>query len=200
VTWAFQFENQPWFAGYRSLATNGVAKPVLNVFRMFGMMSGERVAVHGGTGYDARRIVQGSVRESADINAFAARDGGEATILLWNYHDDDVAAAPAAIELEVDGLPTNRVLLHHYRIDTDHSNAYEAWKRMGSPQAPTPQQYAALERASELALLESPGWRTVRNGRISIPVTLPRQGVSLLRLNWRAEVSPTAGATPASKP
>ena len=38
VTWAFEFEDQPWFAGYRDLATNGVDKPVLNVFRMAGLM------------------------------------------------------------------------------------------------------------------------------------------------------------------
>ena len=36
VTWSFEFENQPWFYGFRDLATNGVDKPVLNVFRMFG--------------------------------------------------------------------------------------------------------------------------------------------------------------------
>ncbi len=40
VTWAFEFEDQPWFRGFRDLATNGVDKPVLNVFRMFGMMQG----------------------------------------------------------------------------------------------------------------------------------------------------------------
>ena len=45
VTWAFEFENQPWFYGFRDLATNGVDKPVLNVFRMFGMMKGKRVEV-----------------------------------------------------------------------------------------------------------------------------------------------------------
>ena len=39
VTWAFEFENQPYFAGPRELATNGVDKPVLNVFRMMGMLS-----------------------------------------------------------------------------------------------------------------------------------------------------------------
>ena len=35
LTWAFEFEDQPWFAGYRQLSTNGVNLPVLNVFRMF---------------------------------------------------------------------------------------------------------------------------------------------------------------------
>jgi xylan 1,4-beta-xylosidase len=28
VTWAFEFEDQPWFRGFRDLATNGVDKPV----------------------------------------------------------------------------------------------------------------------------------------------------------------------------
>ena len=45
LSWSFQFEGQPWFDGFRALATNGVDKPVLNVFRMFGMMGGQRLAV-----------------------------------------------------------------------------------------------------------------------------------------------------------
>jgi xylan 1,4-beta-xylosidase len=184
VTWAFEFEDQPWFAGFRSLATNGVAKPVLSVFRMFGMMSGERVAVSGGTGYDAEGIVAGSVRGEPDINAFAARDGAGATVLVWNYHDDDLPAEAAEVTVTVKGIPAGRALLFHYRIDRDHSNAHEAWKNMGSPQDPTPEQYAELERASELALLRSPEWIDVAGGVATVPMTLPRQGVSLLRLSW----------------
>lgn len=184
VTWAFEFEDQPWFAGFRSLATNGVAKPVLNVFRMFGMMSGNRVAVSGGTGYDAQRIVEGGVRAEPDVNAFAAADAGSATVLVWNYHDDDVPAEAALVIVTIDGIPAGRVLLHHYRIDREHSNAYEAWKAMGSPQAPTAEQYRELEKSSELALLESPAWLDVSGGAVTTPLTLPRQGVSLLKLEW----------------
>src|SRR5262249_53507788 len=33
VTWSFEFEGFPYFMGFRSLATNGVDKPVLNTFR-----------------------------------------------------------------------------------------------------------------------------------------------------------------------
>src|SRR5439155_7557151 len=35
LTWAFEFEEQSYFAGFRVLATNGIDLPVLNVFRMF---------------------------------------------------------------------------------------------------------------------------------------------------------------------
>ncbi len=37
LTWAFEFEGQPYFHGYRTLATNGIDKPVLNVFRNDGL-------------------------------------------------------------------------------------------------------------------------------------------------------------------
>lgn len=184
VTWAFQFENQPWFAGFRALATNGVVKPVFNVFRMFGMMSGQRVAVHGGSGYDAARIAEASVRGGPDVHAFAARNGDTATVLLWNYHDDDLPAPDAVVAVSVTGVPVRRALMHHYRIDGTHSNAYAAWQAMGSPQAPTPAQYADLQRASELALLESPRWIDVSNGTAEITLALPRQGVSLIKLEW----------------
>lgn len=190
VTWAFEFENQPWFAGFRSLATNGVAKPVLGVFRMFGMMSGQKAAVTGGTGYDASRIVNESVRGAPDINAFAAVDRNEATVLVWNYHDDDIPADSTPVTVTISGIPKNRVLLEHFRIDRDHSNAYEAWKRMGSPMNPSPEQYAELERASELALLESPRWLNVANRSVILPLDLPRQGVSLLKLSWEEDALP----------
>jgi len=35
----FEFEGQPYFEGFRTLATNGVDKPVLNFFRMAGLMA-----------------------------------------------------------------------------------------------------------------------------------------------------------------
>ncbi len=51
VTWAFEFEDQPYFAGFRVLASNGIALPVLNVFRMFGLMGGTRLETE--STYDA---------------------------------------------------------------------------------------------------------------------------------------------------
>jgi hypothetical protein len=35
-----------------------------------------------------------------------------------------------------------------------------------------------------LALLESPAWLAVSGGAATLPLTLPRQGVSLLKLEW----------------
>jgi xylan 1,4-beta-xylosidase len=185
VTWAFEFEDQPWFNGYRSLATNGVDKPVLNVFRMFGMMGGERVQVSGGLYSDFLAVRDSSVRgEKPDVNAVAATDGKSATVLVWHYHDDDLPGPVVHVEIDIKGLQPGRLLLHHYRIDQDHSNSYEVWKKMGSPQNPTPLQYAELEQAGQLQLFTSPQWISASNGTAVVEFDLPRQGVSLLRLTW----------------
>src|SRR4029078_2569697 len=46
VTWAFEFENAPIFAGFRTLATDGIALPVLNTFRMLNKMGTRRLPVN----------------------------------------------------------------------------------------------------------------------------------------------------------
>jgi xylan 1,4-beta-xylosidase len=191
LTWAFEFENQPYFAGFRTLATNGVAKPELNFFRMAGLMSGDRVSASSSAAVPLDSILASGVRGQPDIDVLATGASESAAILLWNYADDDVPGPSSPIQVSVAGLPasTTRVLLQHYRIDADHSNAYTAWKQIGSPQQPTPAQYAELQAAGDLQLLSSPQWLDVRQGRIAIPVDLPSQGLSLLRLTWPAAPS-----------
>jgi xylan 1,4-beta-xylosidase len=186
VTWAFEFEGQPYFDGFRDLATNGIAKPVLNVFRMFGMMGRERVEARSSGAVALDRMLKEGVKQEPDIGALASRNQRSAAVLVWHYHDDDVPGAPADIEMTVAGLPpaVRSVLLHHYRVDETHSNAYTRWKQMGAPQNPTPEQYAALEAAGALEMLRSPEWLRVREGSVRLRFTLPRQGVSLLRLEW----------------
>lgn len=184
VTWGFEFENQPWFAGFRDMATNGVDKPVLNVFRMFGMMQGSRVKVTGDLEYDVLKLRDESVRGSKpDINAIAAKGEISSTVMVWNYHDNnDLNVPDSEVEINIEGLSATKVSLNHYRIDQEHSNSYVVWMKMGSPQNPTPEQIAVLEKAGKLELYAPPEQMTVENGKISIQMKLPRQGVSLFQL------------------
>ena len=184
VTWAFEFEDQPWFEGFRDLATNGVDKPVLNVFRMFGMMQGNRIAVENSKGLSALQIRDSSVVKALpDVHAFASSNKRRVSILLCNYHDDDLAAHAATIQLLLRGLPTKNALLQHYRIDTNHSNSYEVWKKMGSPQDVSAAQYKILEQSGQLALLSKPK-KIKLSKETKLSIELPRQGVSLLQISW----------------
>ena len=185
VTWAFEFEDQPWFRGFRDLATNGVDKPVLNVFRMFGMMAGNRVAVNTDLAYDFTKIRNESVRGERDINALAAKDARSATVMIWNYHDDNLAGPDSPVALTINGLTAKNVLIEHYRIDQQFSNSYEAWKKMGSPKAPTAEQITVLEKAGQLQLISPPTRISVKNGVVNLPFQLPRQGVSFVKLSWK---------------
>ncbi len=183
VTWAFEFEDQPYFDGFRSLATNGIDKPVLNTFRMLGQMSGKRVFTESTAGLPLETVRDLGVRDTADITALASRHDRAVAVLVWNYHDDDLPGPAADVELIIEGLSAARPTLTHFRVDRDHSNAYEVWKGMGSPQQPTPQQYAALEKAGRLQML-SEGRASVTGGRVMVKFLLPRQGVSLIKLTW----------------
>jgi xylan 1,4-beta-xylosidase len=185
VNWSFEFEDQPWYAGFRDLATNGVNKPVLNVFRMLGMMGGQRVAVGGGQAYDAARIMAQGVRgKLSDINALASRDRHRIAVLVWNYHDDDIIDDGAPVELQLTGIPAEQVQLRHYRVDQDNSNSYTAWKRLGSPAQPTAGQVAELQKASELAQLGTTTTLATPGGKAAVTMQLPRQAVSLLTLDF----------------
>jgi xylan 1,4-beta-xylosidase len=185
VSWAFEFEDQPWFYGFRDLATNGVDKPVLNVFRMFGMMKGKRVLVKGSQMYDLKTMVDSSVRRAySDVGGMAAKDQRTASVMLWNYHDDDVQQGEVPVEVKIEGFPATTVTLTEYRIDDKHSNSYEAWKKMGSPQNPTKEQVALLEKSGHLKTMSAPRKLKVTKGGLTVKLSLPGQAVSLLKLDW----------------
>ena len=186
VTWAFEFENQPWFYGFRDLATNGVDKPVLNVFRMFGKMGGDLVTVESNRMYSLKSILDSSIRGAqTDIGALASKDKKSAAIMVWNYHDADEKGVPEKVKVQLKGLPSKSIRLTHYRIDNEHSNSYEAWKKMGSPQNPSAEQIATLEKAGQLAILGAPAELKVKNGSAEVNLLLPRQGVSLLYMSFK---------------
>ena len=186
VSWAFEFEDQPWFYGFRDLATNGVDKPVLNVFRMFGKMSGQRVAVDANRMYPLRTAIESSIRgEQTDIGALASKDSKTAAVMIWNYHDDDKQGPAEPVEVIINNVPAKKFTVTHYRIDDKHSNSYEVWKKMGSPQNPTAAQIKELERAGQLKTLGKAQKVKTKTGNHQLTIALPRQGVSLLKLDWK---------------
>jgi xylan 1,4-beta-xylosidase len=183
VSWSFEFENQPMFAGFRDLATNGIDKPVLNVFRMFGMMKGKRVRVTGNRMYDLKTFVDSSVRGLPDIGAIAAKDDRSFTIMIWNYHDEDKTGPAERVTLNLVGLPSKRLTLTQYNVDSAYSNSYEMWKSMGSPQNPDDKQMKILENSGQLQKY-SDGIKLPGGKKINHTVNIRRQGVILLKFEW----------------
>lgn len=178
LSWSFEFENQPWFAGYRQLATNGVNLPVLNVFRMFARLGAERIQASSSAQVPLESVLSDGVRGDTDVGVLATRDAsGRVALLLWHYHDDDLPGADAAIALTVKGVNKNSKATL-WRVDGARANSFAAWKAMGSPQSPNATQYVELEKAS--ALVPESIAVDVKRGVASFDISLVRQGVALL--------------------
>jgi xylan 1,4-beta-xylosidase len=180
VTWAFEFEDQPYFAGFRQLASNGLEMPVLNVFRMFSRMHGRKLKAVSSHQLSLGEILAHGVRGQPDVGVMASRGDDELAVLVWHYHDDDVAGPDATVHLELTGLPRGTPTVTHFRIDEQHSNAYAAWRRMGSPIAPDKAAWDALSAAAQLSTVAEPAEVRAKGGKAQLSFELPRQGVSLL--------------------
>jgi xylan 1,4-beta-xylosidase len=131
-------------------------------------------------------IIKNGVRKRPDVSALASLADHQIALMVWHYHDDDLAGPEAAVSLTIPGLPPECRSAHvtHYRIDESHSNAYTLWQALGSPQKPSAAQYTDLENAGKLAILSPPPLSNIANHTATLRFSLPRQGVSLLILKW----------------
>lgn len=184
LTWAFQFENREYFEGLRTLSTNGVDKPVLNVFRMLGKLGGLRLDLTSDAARDPLTGEEGDGPDTPpDVSGLAALNGAdEVQVLLCSHHDDWDVRTPTAVSVEVSGLDLGRSYrVRRYSIDGEHGNAYAAWVRMGKPQQMAPEQIEALKRAGALEMTEE-AMVPLAEGRLELDVSLPAHSVCLLEL------------------
>jgi xylan 1,4-beta-xylosidase len=119
------------------------------------------------------------------VSALASRDDRRLTILLWNYHDDDVAGPAADVSLAISGLPATASALHmrRYLVDAGHGNAFAEWRQMGAPAS-----LDAIQASEPRARQPARGGGGSRDHRDAAPVSLhlplERQAVSLLVIEW----------------
>lgn len=84
-------------------------------------------------------------------------------------------------------------MLVHYRIDNKHSNVYQLWQKMGSPQVapmvlhclmylqiPTDDQFATLRENQELTVLEPPKPVNISDSSFQLEFSLPMPGFAFL--------------------
>jgi len=154
---------------------------------MLGMMQGQRLKVSGTLAYTVETICNSGVRsEKTDINALASATKDSVAVLLWNYHDKDLQDDGAQVILTLKNISAQSAVLYHYRIDKSHSNSYEVWKKMGSPQNPTTEQIQELEQSGQLEMMSEPAKIKIENHQYRIEMQLPRQAVSLVKLVFRS--------------
>ncbi len=184
LSWAFLFVGERCFEGTRAFSTQGIDKPILNLFRMYALMGSQQIGFESSAAKDPLSYSDICGRgEAADVSGFAALSENSLSILIYHQHDDWDATGAVEITLDVENLPfQNALTLNHYRIDSEHSNAYAEWLRQGKPMYPTPEQYAAIKSRDTLETLEPPQKLVANMGKIRLKFQLPVHGVSLLSI------------------
>ena len=161
------------FMGYRTLDTkNGFHKPILNAYKLLNKVATE--------------LVQSETLSSdGHVTAFATRDDGRVTVVIVHDRNDRIDCAgearPVTVKIGSPWRPDAKVTLKHWRIDDSHSNAYSAFKAMGSPGSPTPSEIEAIKKRMALEWLE-PARPMTGADWSGLAFDLPCNAVSLIEL------------------
>jgi xylan 1,4-beta-xylosidase len=187
LTWAFTFVDQPWFAGYRQLSTNGVGLPVLNVFRLFARLDDAQVEATSSAQMPLAQILSDGVRSAPEVGVLATRtqQGDRLDILLWHYRDDELPGPSAEVRIVLSGLASTKLEARIWRVDRHNGDAFTEWKAMGAPAKPTHQQIDHLRNASNMVAHRVTLGPRMDDGSITLETRLPLQGVALIELRQR---------------
>lgn len=161
--WTFSdvFEEQgpvktPFYGGYGLIAEDRIPKPAFNAFAMLHELGDQRIA-------------------APENNVLVTRrDDGTLVIATWNLVEPDAKGSDKQVTLALTGVaPDAQVSIE--RSDAQHGDTLAAWKKMGSPRYPTPEQIVALKKASQPG---SPAIDHLKNAQLTL--TLPPMGLAVI--------------------
>jgi len=156
-----------------------IKKPVLNVMALLAMLG------------DRRCIARGAEDVFADVGALATRRADDqVAVLLYHSRDRIMSSGCERIELVLENLPSDRLMLVHYRIDENGADPFRVWEEMGAPRRPNAEQYAAMRAAQEIDIFDGPREVHAPDGRLELEFDLPLPSVSLILLSGRPAEPP----------
>lgn len=183
LAWAFLFEGERCFEGTRTFSTQGIDKPVLNLFRLLARLGGNRVKLESSRDVDVSAFADPwGTAKGPEADGWATLSGdGSLRVLVYCHHDDWDVKETFDTVLRMERLPMEgRVRVRHYRVDEAYSNAYAEWARQGRPDWPEGLQYDAIRDAGQLELFTPDADMEVRDGKLELRFALPTHAISLL--------------------
>jgi xylan 1,4-beta-xylosidase len=149
----------PFDGGFGLISMEGIRKPSYADFALLHRLGDQRIP-----------------QNSTDV-LVTKRSDGTLAIAAWNLVDLDKTGSAKTIELEFRRVkPDGKVRIS--RVDETHGNSLAAYKAMGSPRYPTPEQVRALNLAAEV-----PPAQDVQLSRGSLRLELPVNGLALVEIS-----------------
>lgn len=149
-------KHEPFDGGFGVIAMGGIRKPSYTAFALLHQLGDVKIR-----------------QNAPGLLVTKQRDGGLA-IALWNLVDPDKSGAARNVELEIQGVPADAVISIQ-RADAEHGNSLAAYKAMGSPRYPTPEQVRRLNEAAEIPPVEM---QHLSHGEIKLEI--PIDGLALI--------------------
>lgn len=185
----------PWekylFSGNRSQLTPLGDAPCTDLIRKGFFNAGHLLGRLG----DERYIINSSDIEFGDKYGCLATkfsNGDGYAFMLWNFEDGlDGSVNERLISLNLTGLD-GEYQGFSYRIDSEHSNPYHAWSKMGKPQNPSISQIENLRSCDYLELDED---CFTTNGELSKQYLMPMHSVVLVILVKKSNVKENISIT-----
>ncbi len=160
------FPSVPFHGGFGLLNIHGIAKPAYRAYELLHGLGDTLLPVEGA---------------HATVDAWLARKGDEATIMLTNFALPRHPIETEAVSFTVNGLKSLSDATIR-RIDLEHGNAKRHWEQLGKPEYLSAEMVAELDKASALAT--EPQAFTFADGVANFEITMPPQSVAAIQLTF----------------
>lgn len=157
-----------------------IKKPIFTVMTLLSLLG------------DTRLVIKGVGDVAEDVGGIATwHNDGQIAVLVYNSRDKIMASGITPVTLRLEELPFDTAMLAHYRIDEAHNDPFSVWEAQGAPAFATPEHYAAMRAAQEIALVEEPREVSVEDGILTLTFDLPLPGVSLVLISAKPADPPS---------
>lgn len=162
--WTFSdvFEEQgvvkkPFYGGFGLLAEDSIPKPAFEAFKLLHKLGDQRLSL------------------DSDSALVTRRENGTLIIAVWNYASPGEAGRARNITLHFKNTSAKHASV--WRVDADHGDFHQAYKRMHEPRYPTEAEIRDLRHAAEV---KAPENRDLTSGELHLK--LPSSGLALIEV------------------
>uniref|UniRef100_A0A6Q2Z2E0 Alpha-L-iduronidase n=1 Tax=Esox lucius TaxID=8010 RepID=A0A6Q2Z2E0_ESOLU len=143
-------------------------KPVLTVMGLLTLLGETQVLADVVTFGENDNSTVGVLASTHDPLMSWTSDSWQATVLIYNSHDNCSSTATDLIRVSLNGFPQRNGLVYvTYYLDNNVTNPYQLWQSMGSPDYPSAEQFRQL--------------RNMEDPLVDGPLPFPTEGVLTLQ-------------------